>query len=64
VPETPEALAKIASMIEKFLELDPTFNGPITSQASVEMMMQVIGRATVEKDGGSFVSHHGDKNWL
>jgi hypothetical protein len=51
-------------MFEKFLKLDPNFSGPLTSQASVEMVMQVIDGATVEKDGGSFVSHHGDKNWL
>jgi hypothetical protein len=54
----------MAPMFEKFLKLDPTFKGPITTQTSVEMMMQVIERATVEKDAGVFVSHHGDKNWL
>lgn len=52
------------SVFQKFNQLDPSFAGPMKSQVSVEMMMKVIEGATVEKDGGSFISHHGDKNWL
>lgn len=61
---TPDELEKLMPMFGKFKELDPNFAGPITSEASVEMVMKVVYGATVEKDGGSFVSHHRDKNWL
>lgn len=51
-------------MFGKFKEYEPSFAGPITSEASVEKIMLVAHGATVEKDGGSFVSHHGNKRWI
>jgi hypothetical protein len=62
--ETPEELAKLAPMIEAFKKYSPGFTGPISSQESVEKVLKVVEGATVEKDGGSFVSHHGNKTWL
>jgi len=62
--KTPEELAKFAPMIEAFQKYSPGFTGPISSQESVEKVLKVAMGATVEKDGGSFVSHHGNKNWL
>lgn len=43
----------------------PGFRGAITPEESVRLMMDVIGKASVERgDGGSFVSQHGNKQWL
>ncbi|XXH01302.1 hypothetical protein Hte_007658 [Hypoxylon texense] len=43
----------------------PDFKGAITPEESVRSVMEVINKASVERgDGGSFVSHHGNKQWL
>ena len=51
-------------MVAQFQEYAPDWHGAITPQESVEMAMDVIGKATVETYGGGFVSHHGNKQWL
>ncbi|KAF2015182.1 NAD(P)-binding protein [Aaosphaeria arxii CBS 175.79] len=45
------------------LETNPTFKGPISMEESVTSMLEVIQKLTI-KESGSFLSHHGDKNWL
>ncbi|KAI9797714.1 MAG: hypothetical protein M1833_005375 [Piccolia ochrophora] len=43
----------------------PDFAGPISTEESVKAMLKVVENASVEKgDGGSFVSHLGNKKWL
>jgi hypothetical protein len=61
---TQEELEQFAPMIEAFQKYSPTFTGPITPQESIEKVLKVINDATAEKDGGSFVSHFGNKLWL
>lgn len=51
-------------MVGAFKEYAPTFEGPITPHKSVEMVLKVIDEATLEKNGGGFVSHYGNKQWL
>ncbi|RFU25214.1 hypothetical protein B7463_g11125, partial [Scytalidium lignicola] len=46
-----------------FKRMDPKFSGSITTAESVSMQRKVIEDITIEKSG-SFLSHHGDKNWL
>ncbi|KAJ7312259.1 hypothetical protein DFH08DRAFT_973633 [Mycena albidolilacea] len=59
-PEDEAAFQKSAERIKFLL---PDFKGPITSKQSVDMMMEVIHRWTVEETG-QFVSHYGNKQWL
>ncbi|TID20029.1 NAD(P)-binding protein [Venturia nashicola] len=61
---TSEELEGFKQMITSFQEYAPNFEGPISPQQSVDMVLKVIEEATVEKSGGSFVSHYGNKQWL
>lgn len=54
----------IAGFVKYCQDNNRDFAGPITPQQSVELVMKVVEGATVEKDGGSFVSQFGDKYWL
>jgi hypothetical protein len=51
-------------MVASFMKYQPNFGGPITPEQSVELMLKVVEKATVEKYGGSFVSQFGNKQWL
>jgi hypothetical protein len=51
-------------MVALFKDYAPEFTGPIEPKQSVEMVLSVVDKATVEKDGGGFVSHYGNKQWL
>ncbi|KAH6680986.1 hypothetical protein B0J14DRAFT_275994 [Halenospora varia] len=64
VPPTPEKLAKYGPMVASFMKYQPNFAGPITPEQSVELMLNVVEGATVEKYGGRFVSQFGNKQWL
>ncbi|RAL13933.1 SDR family oxidoreductase [Aspergillus homomorphus CBS 101889] len=62
---TPEQMSGLARMLEGFKEYAAHFTGPITPEVSVEHVLSVIYKASVENgDGGSFVSHFGNKQWL
>lgn len=61
----PDPNAPPNPMIEKFLAYAPHFRGPITPEESVKRMMEVVESKSVENgDGGAFVSHFGNKQWL
>jgi NAD(P)-dependent dehydrogenase (short-subunit alcohol dehydrogenase family) len=62
--DTEEELEGFKQMIGMFKEYAPKFTGPIEPKQSVDMVLSVIAKATVEKDGGGFVSHYGNKQWL
>ncbi|RYP50201.1 hypothetical protein DL768_004222 [Monosporascus sp. mg162] len=64
--DLPEQKRKGAmAMVAKFAEVAPHFKGPITPEESVRSVLAVIENASVENgDGGSFVSHFGNKQWL
>lgn len=61
---TPEQLEKIQPMIGKFMAYAPHFKGAISPEDSIKAMNAVIEKSTAEKDGGAFLSHHGNKQWL
>ncbi|KAH8807504.1 hypothetical protein F5884DRAFT_342608 [Xylogone sp. PMI_703] len=46
-----------------FKLMDPHFSGSITTTQSVAMQKKVIENTTIEQSG-SFLSHHGNKEWL
>jgi hypothetical protein len=52
-------------MMAKFASYAPHFTGPITPEDSVKHILSVINKASIEAgDGGSFISHYGNKQWL
>ncbi|OQN98180.1 hypothetical protein B0A51_18995 [Rachicladosporium sp. CCFEE 5018] len=56
--------AIMGEMGQKFGTYAPHFAGPITPEQSVRLQMEVIGKATVETQGGAFISQFGNKKWL
>ena len=63
-----EKQEKYGPMVVSFMKYcqdnNRDFAGPITPQHSVELMMKVVERATVEEYGGKFVSQYGNNIWL
>ncbi|KAK4696086.1 hypothetical protein P7C71_g1782, partial [Lecanoromycetidae sp. Uapishka_2] len=52
-------------MASKFAKYAPHFTGPMTPEESIEAIFKVLDHASIENgDGGSFVSHLGNKQWL
>jgi NAD(P)-dependent dehydrogenase (short-subunit alcohol dehydrogenase family) len=61
---TPIQMEGAGRMFAKFEEMKPGFK-PLSPEKSVQMCLDVAYKANVDKgDGGSFVSHHGNKDWL
>lgn len=60
-----EQLKTIGVMVTKFLEYSPDFKGPKTPEQSITALRSVIENASIEKgNGGDFLSHYGNKQWL
>lgn len=57
-----KALQDIAG---KFAAYAPHFTAPTTPQESVEDMLRLLEKSSIEKgNGGTFVSQFGNKQWL
>ncbi len=68
-PSAEEQAARMAAMgtiIENFKKFDPEWNGlPLTPDQSAAAVLDVVAKATIEKEGGIMVSHHGStEKWL
>lgn len=62
---TPAQWEKLGSLLHKFKEFAPHFEGQATPEDSIKDMLTTIRRASIEDGfGGAFVSHKGDKQWL
>lgn len=62
---TEEQLKGFADMIAAFQVYAPNFTGPISPEESVQRVMSVVYKASIESgSGGQFVSHFGTKQWL
>lgn len=49
----------------KFAAYAPHFKAPIQPDESVKMLLDLLRNSSIEKgDGGSFISHLGNKQWL
>ena len=61
-----EDMPKLLEQAGKMKTLAPHWEGPITPEVSVRMVMKVLEEASVEKgNGGTFVSHFGNnKQWI
>ena len=61
-----EATQALQALGAAFMKVKPDWNGqPITPEESVSMIAEVVKNATIEKEGGAMVSHHGNQtDWL
>ncbi|ORY58376.1 uncharacterized protein BCR38DRAFT_468649 [Pseudomassariella vexata] len=60
-----DQLEAMNDLATKFMECKPDWNGPSTPQAAVTSVLEVAEKASIETGfPGSFVSHHGNKQWL
>jgi hypothetical protein len=49
----------------KFVAYSPDFTGPATPEESVKAVLAVVEKASLANgDGGAFLSHFGNKQWL
>ena len=63
--ESEEEGLKLQRLMDKMLKFAPDFKGPISTEESVKAVMSVIEKSSIEAgNGGSFVSHHGNKQWI
>lgn len=61
----PEDAAKIGILVQKFSEYAPHFTRTLTPEESVTAVLSVTHKASIENgDGGAFISHLGNKQWL
>jgi NAD(P)-dependent dehydrogenase (short-subunit alcohol dehydrogenase family) len=62
---TPEQQQVLWGMMQTFQKYAPYWKGPSTPEEAVKAVISVWEKCSIEKgDGGAFLSHHGDKNWL
>ncbi|OTB01940.1 hypothetical protein M426DRAFT_63096 [Hypoxylon sp. CI-4A] len=62
---TPEQQEKLGGLMAKFTKYKPDFSGPVTPEVAVRDIKAVWESKSVENgDGGAFLSHHGNKQWL
>ncbi|MCJ1383334.1 hypothetical protein MMC17_006447 [Xylographa soralifera] len=62
---TPHQLSGVQSLFGKFIQYAPHFKGPATPQTAIRAVINVWENASIEKgDGGGFLSHLGNKQWL
>ncbi|WXC59754.1 hypothetical protein SNK03_005612 [Fusarium graminearum] len=62
---TEEQLKGFADMMAAFQVYAPNFTGPISPEESVQRVMSVVYKASIDSgSGGQFVSHFGTKQWL
>lgn len=61
----PEKMARVGALFQKFLTYNPHFKGPVTPEAAIKDVISVWENASIEGgSGGTYVSHHGNKQWL
>ncbi|KAJ5570290.1 uncharacterized protein N7459_009720 [Penicillium hispanicum] len=62
---TEEQMKGLQKMLAAFVEYAPDFKGPSPPESAVKDVISVIEKASVENgNGGTFVSHYGNKQWL
>ncbi|KAF2819387.1 short chain dehydrogenase [Ophiobolus disseminans] len=61
---TPEETQGLMGFVGKLAAYAPHFKGPIATEESVRAVRSVWEKASIETDGGAFVSHLGNKQWV
>ncbi|KAH0846061.1 hypothetical protein AYO21_01274 [Fonsecaea monophora] len=64
VVATWEGTQEPPSVIQDLRKMVPDWPGPLTPLESAEACVKVMHDFNAEEHGGSFVSHHGNKQWL
>ncbi|KAJ5535583.1 hypothetical protein N7513_008769 [Penicillium frequentans] len=65
VEAAPEDAEKAAMLVGKFVDYAPHFQRPLTPEESVNALLSVMHKASIANgDGGAFISHLGNKQWL
>jgi hypothetical protein len=57
-------MAGLQRLMGKFMTYAPHFQGPATPEAAIKDVINVWENASVEKNGGAYLSHLGSKQWL
>lgn len=58
-------MPKVGEIMKKLNAFAPHFTGPGTAEAAIRDVLSVIDRSSVKNgNGGTFVSHFGNKQWL
>ena len=61
---TPEEIQGLTGFMGRLATYAPHFKGPITPEESVQRVMSISEKASIEDGfGGAFVSHFGNKQW-
>lgn len=63
---TPEQMSVLGdSMMKKFVQYEPSFQGPATPEVACRDVRSVWEKASIKNgNGGGFLSHLGNKRWL
>ncbi|KAJ5971881.1 Short-chain dehydrogenase/reductase SDR [Penicillium vulpinum] len=65
VEPAPEDADKVATLVGNFVKYAPHFQRPLTPEESVAAVLSVMDKASIANgDGGAFISHLGNKQWL
>jgi hypothetical protein len=60
-----EDKSRLAALATKFMLFAPDWKGPMAPAESASAVLALAYRASIENGhGGSFVSRHGDRNWM
>ncbi|TPX17866.1 uncharacterized protein E0L32_002967 [Thyridium curvatum] len=64
-PPTPEQMKISMALMVKFQQYAPHFKGPSSPSEAVRSVLNVVEKSSLDNgDGGAFLSHHGNKEWL
>lgn len=62
---TPEQMVSLQDMFIKFNGYAPNFTGPSAPPEAIGDVLSVLEEASIEKgNGGDYISHFGNKQWL
>ncbi|KAI1192841.1 NAD(P)-binding protein [Nemania serpens] len=62
---TERQIAGFGELVGKFQQYQPNFQGPVPTEVAIKDVIRTWESASIEKgDGGAFVSHLGNKQWL
>lgn len=58
-------MSAVGGMLEKFKAYAPDFKGADSPPDSIKAVMSVVEKCSIENgDGGAYLSHFGNKQWI
>ncbi|KAI1109346.1 NAD(P)-binding protein [Nemania sp. NC0429] len=62
---TEREIAGYGELMEKLQRYQPNFKGPVSTEVAINAVIKTWENASIEKgDGGAFISHLGNKQWI